>query len=720
MSETADITRHGGSAGSGRWHVDEASLAAFVSAFDAPPSEPAWFQLRRAAEELSLSRGFDTLLTLHANTIKELPHQIDVARRVLRDMKGRALLADEVGLGKTIEAGIIFKELAVRGLARRVLILTPAALVDQWQGELESKFLERFDTPREPEDWHSAMRGIASFQRALGDKHARGILQQKWDLVIVDEAHKVKNDRAKIYKLLQRIERDFILLLTATPLQNNLRELYNLVTLLRPGQLGTWNEFRKRHVMQGDQRRARDPEQLRDLTSQVMIRTRRASVAQSLELPKRVPSHPDVRLSSDEAALYSATVAFLRGLYAAGFIQPTAEEEAEDAVRRRRRTGKGILQLELLRLCQRLCSSSRALGDSLMRVAEGELITPEYRARARQLADAARRVATHAKLDALARVLDLHAGQVIVFSEHLPTLDLIRERVQAHGRPTVVYQGGLTREQRAQRLAAFKRDPRAVFVATRAGTEGLNLQFCNVLVNYELPWNPMVVEQRIGRIHRIGQTRDAFIVNLAAAGTIEAHVLRLLDQKIRLFELVVGELDVILGDFGGAEALEQQLTESYLGASSDEDFEKAVEAIGQKIVESRESGLAQERLNSEVAAEDNAMRLEKEFANLTIPARIRLGYGTTHLRHARGVEAKREQLGLHVDEILEAVESAQPHDAGVSPEYGPLLRLTGVTRRGRAVHLTVQADRLPMMLVDLDADPEAPLLATPHVRANVA
>ncbi|MGH7717351.1 MAG: SNF2-related protein, partial [Gemmatimonadaceae bacterium] len=203
-----------------RFRVDEGSLDTFVRALAVPAAEQGWFELRRAAEELSLSRGFDTLLTLHANTIRELPHQIDVARRVLRDMKGRALLADEVGLGKTIEAGIILKELAARGLARRILILTPAALVDQWQGELESKFFERFDTPTDPDDWHASTRGIASFQRALGEKHARAILHQKWDLVIVDEAHKVKNERAKIYKLLQQIERDFILLLTATPLQN--------------------------------------------------------------------------------------------------------------------------------------------------------------------------------------------------------------------------------------------------------------------------------------------------------------------------------------------------------------------------------------------------------------------------------------------------------------------------------------------------------------------
>ena len=123
------------------WTVDEQSLAAFTQAAAGPAAARDWFDLRRDAERIALVPGFERLVTLDANTIKELPHQIDVALRVLRrPLAGRAILADEVGLGKTIEAGLILKELTIRGLARRVLIVTPAALVEQWQGELESKF----------------------------------------------------------------------------------------------------------------------------------------------------------------------------------------------------------------------------------------------------------------------------------------------------------------------------------------------------------------------------------------------------------------------------------------------------------------------------------------------------------------------------------------------------------------------------------------------------
>jgi len=693
----------------GSFEIDANSLASFqkgiLAAREEPSEADAWFALRRAAEELSLFPGFDQLITLNSNTIKELPHQINVARRVLREMGGRAILADEVGLGKTIEAGIVLKEYAVRGLARRVLILTPAALVDQWQAELETKFFERFETPTNADEWRHLQKGIASYDRAVQPTHAAAILKHKWDLVIVDEAHKVKNHKAKRYQFLQQIDRNYLLLLTATPLQNDLRELYNLITLLRPGQLGTWREFRDRHVVQGNVRRAKDPEALRELTSSVMVRTRRSSVANALELPPRRPVNPTIALSGEESLLYAATVQFLRDLYREGFVQPTDEEAEENRARRKLRTGKGILQLELIRLCQRLCSSAPALADSLETLSNGEFVSPQYRGRAREIAAAARRVTSHSKLESVTQALSEHPGQVIVFTEHLPTLALIRDHVTMLGRPVVTYQGGLPREERAKRLAAFRTSERGVFVATRAGTEGLNLQFSNVLLNYELPWNPMVVEQRIGRIHRIGQTRESFIINLAATGTIEAHILELLDQKIRLFELVVGELDVILGKCGGAEKLEETLGNAWLAAATEEDFKRRLEEIGREIDDSREEGRVQESLTSDIAAEDDVMRLERYFVNLSIPERVRLAYGTNALKMVRGIEAKRELLMLNVTEVVEALENAHEQEAEPSREWGRLWRLTGITGRGRAIEMVVQADRLPMLLVDLDADP---------------
>src|SRR5207247_8572486 len=174
----------------------------------------------------------------------------------------RGSLAGEVGLGKAIEASIVYKELAVRGLARRALILTPASLVGQWQGELEEKFFERFDTPIDPDDWPRVTKAIISHDRARSRRHAEEILRHRWDLVIVDEAHKIKSHRGATYQFIEKIERDFLLLLTATPLQHDLRELYNLITLLRPGQLGACEEFRAAHLVGGDRRQPKDPSAL--------------------------------------------------------------------------------------------------------------------------------------------------------------------------------------------------------------------------------------------------------------------------------------------------------------------------------------------------------------------------------------------------------------------------------------------------------------------------
>ena len=687
------------------WAVDERSLQLFVNQLQEPPADGAWYELRREAERVALVPGFDRLITLDANAIKELPHQIDVAQRVLRDMGGRAILADEVGLGKTIEASIIYKELAIRGLARRALILTPASLVGQWQGELEEKFFERFETPTDPDDWQrvAITRAIVSHDRARSRRHAEEILRHRWDLVIVDEAHKVKSERSATYRFIEKIERDFILLLTATPLQNDLRELYNLITLLRPGQLGTWQEFKTQHLVSGDHRQPSDPEGLRALTHEVMIRTRRSSVVDDLDLPPRRPRHPEVKLTRAEADLYERTTDFLRRLYREGFIQPAQEEEEGKPTR------KGVVQLAVIHLRQRLCSSARALAESLEHLAQGEHISPAYRTIARQLAKRAQGIKTHAKLDELTKVLNETPDRVVVFSDHRPTIQLIEERVKKLGRKPIVYWGAHATAERDKRIRAFHEDPRSVLIATRAGSEGRNLQFCNVLVNYDLPWNPMVVEQRIGRLHRIGQKREVHIVNLAAAGTIESYILQLLDRKIKLFELVVGELDLILGEFGGAQQFEGRLAKEWLAAESEADFARRVETIGADIEKSSAVGKEQEQLNSLIAPDDNAMRLERRFETLSVPGRLRLGLGTSRLVKGAGWDAKRHRLGVHVTELLEALESIEPiggvtpplEPAGRHPEYGELVKLTGLTSAGRAITLVAQVERLPLALVDI-------------------
>src|SRR5690606_33836368 len=188
-------------------------------------------------------------------------------------MNGRAILADEVGLGKTIEAGMIIKEYMLRGLARRVLILVPATLVWQWFAELRDKFGLVATRQRTVYDWERSDVVIASLDTAKRTPHRDVILRQRYDMLVVDEAHRLKDRRSLNWKFVNAIHRHYCLLLTATPVQNSLDELHSLVTLLKPGHLGSSREFQRIFAL--DARRARDPQQLRAVLSRVMIRHRR-------------------------------------------------------------------------------------------------------------------------------------------------------------------------------------------------------------------------------------------------------------------------------------------------------------------------------------------------------------------------------------------------------------------------------------------------------------
>jgi superfamily II DNA or RNA helicase len=445
-----------------------------------------------------------------------------------------------------------------------------------------------------------------------------------------------------------------------------------------------------------------------------MIRTRRASVATIMSLPARRPRHPELKLTEAEAEVYAATARLLRDVYREGFRATNEEEEAQDKRRKKARTGRGIYFLECLRLAQRLCSSSPALSSSLAKQGHGELIIPAYRQRFRQVSEMAAAVPVHSKLEELTGLLSRSSDRVVVFSEHLPTIELIAKRVKELGRPAIEFKGDLNRLQRYHALKRFKQEPQGVLISSRSGTEGLNLQFCHQLVNYELPWNPMVVEQRIGRVHRFGQTKDVELYNYAAKGTVEAHILRLLHTKIRLFELVVGELDMILDRVQeeNEETLEGLLGDTWLTAETDEDFEVRIEALGEAVVAHRTAAKTQEEQSNSIAAEDPAGRLEREFASLSIPGRLRLGYGTVKMIEAPGVHASRLQQGVHVAEVLEILGSnPRVETDGLHPDFGPTYRLIGVTGGGRAVQLKVQADRLPLVLIELIADPAAPIAA---------
>ena len=248
--------------------------------------------------------------------VEHLPHQIETVRKVLRHFRGRVLLADEVGLGKTIEACLLVREYLLRGIAKRVLILTPTPIVSQWNEELQSKFgLEFIVPPRTrtadaPEYWAGHDRVLTSINFAKMKQRARAVAAAAWDLVIVDEAHHCKNRRTLNWELVNSLQRRHLFLLTATPVQNDLVELYNLLTLLEPGHLKTESDFKKHYVRRGNPRDPRNRERLRSLLGEVMIRNTRSLV--HMDLPPRYAQTILAEPQGDEARVYDLLTDYLR------------------------------------------------------------------------------------------------------------------------------------------------------------------------------------------------------------------------------------------------------------------------------------------------------------------------------------------------------------------------------------------------------------------------
>ncbi|MEW6282545.1 MAG: DEAD/DEAH box helicase, partial [Candidatus Eremiobacterota bacterium] len=268
------------------------------------------FLVHREAERLALVEGFEELMCLPSlNGVERFPHQERTALRVMRRMRGRAILGDEVGLGKTVEAGLILKEYILRGLVRRALVLCPPSLIEQWRSELSDKFGLQFVTTQDPEfrergegAWSALDRVVASLPLARRAAHRQAIAAAGgFDLVVVDESHVLRNRASSAWRLVHEIPRKFLLLLTATPVQNDLEELYNLITLLQPGQLGTPAQFRKDFVDPKDRRRPRNVQVLRELMLDVMVRNTRASV--QVVLPPRRARTLRLAPGEDEAAL---------------------------------------------------------------------------------------------------------------------------------------------------------------------------------------------------------------------------------------------------------------------------------------------------------------------------------------------------------------------------------------------------------------------------------
>lgn len=465
------------------------------------------FDLHYRMEKMLIHDDFDTLLVpRYLPHVDFMEHQVEAAKSVIHQMDGRAILADEVGLGKTIEAGLILKEYMLRKLVKKVLILVPASLVPQWVEELHDKFHIPAVAFRKGYEWDQYNIVIASMDTAKQDKHQPHILDIDYDMVIVDEAHKIKNHQTKNYALIKALQKKYCLLLTATPVQNKLREIFNLVTVLKPGYLGTYESFKKKYrtenAIQADSH-------LRKLIQQVMVRNARKDTLLA-DVKRRIQT-----------------------------IWLTFNQEEQDAYDSLASEFSGSNTLAKITYLKELCSSREACYLSL---------EASDKQSYQDLLEKIAMLPHHVKAKKLVEIIrKLGDKKVIVFTEYRATQYYLQWYLAQYDISSVPFRGGMKASRKTWMMELFQNN-KQVLIATEAGGEGVNLQFCNYIINYDLPWNPMRLEQRIGRIHRYGQKNDVYIYHLAIEQTIEEQIMNLLYKKINLFEQVIGQLDHILAE----------------------------------------------------------------------------------------------------------------------------------------------------------------------------
>ena len=508
-------------------------------------------------------------------TSSHFPYQIKAAQAALRRFRGRGMLCDEVGLGKTIEAGLVIKEYLMRQMVERILILTPPGLVQQWREELAEKFgLRDFVTNTDDafraagdDAWAKFPRVIASIAAARHTGNRNLITSLNYDLVIVDEAHHLKNRSSVTWKFVNDLQKRFILMLTATPVENRLEELYNLITILKPGQLKTPQEFRRQFVVKGDPHSPKNRGLLRELLADVMIRHSRGQV--NVKLPPRRAHTIRLTLSPAEQSLYQNVSSFVRRVL----------QEGRD---------KGARKLTLGVLQREIGSSAMAVTQTLHKMAD-QPAWKAHQTELRALTAKAAAITDWAKADALLKILQT-AGQdrVLIFTHFQATLEALAERLTAAGIDFIPYHGGLTIQQKDEAIRRFEEEGR-VLLSTEAAGEGRNLQFCHIMVNFDLPWNPQRIEQRVGRIHRVGQTKQVEIFNLSAQGTIEDYLLNILDRKLNMFELVIGEMEMILGYLTQEQDFEEMLLEVWLNSADEADLESSMDELGDRLLVARDT-----------------------------------------------------------------------------------------------------------------------------------
>jgi SNF2 family DNA or RNA helicase len=568
----------------------------FATARVAPPTEPEeatpaqrWYSLALRAQRHRIAASFDRLLAPAVLYDRVRPHsyQLRVVEQVLREKAPAAILADDVGLGKTIEAGLIYKELALRGIARTALVLAPKSLLTQWQQELREHFDEDFvltDEKRfrgfevEPRVICSLPQFVRSFAR---------VNSRPWDVVIADEAHLLANPAARRRQCVGELRSTWRLLLTATPVANRITDLYSLIDLAIPGRLGTQREFEAEYVADPGTCRVVRPDritELRRLAREHMCRTRRSDT--DIAFAGRTVDTRSIRATSAEDALISDITDYLRALYRRA---PTGASKIN----------RGAVIREIMALQQSLSSSPQAIERSLRARADKH---PDERGELLSLADRCATIVSAKEATLLAVLAELRDEPVLIFTLRLETVARLCQILRAQGRSAESYTGALSRREREDLVQRFNRGGLKTLIATDAGAEGLNLhERCHIIVNYDLHWNPMRIEQRIGRVHRLGQRRDVQVLNFVLHETIDDYVIRLLYQKISLFTMTVGALETVLSEVQEGEFdLEERILELLLQTDDRARLRREMAELGDELLSARERQTAAESLTAEV------------------------------------------------------------------------------------------------------------------------
>lgn len=546
------------------------------------------FALRIEAFLLKLAYTNDKVLSLSNSRTQILAHQIESTHRIINSLNPRYLLADEVGLGKTIEAGLVIKELIFRHGYKRILIVCPASLCMQWQNEMENKFNERFvvmdrrefkknrreKSTKNSNPWNLLDKVICSLDFIKSESHIENLKRTKWDVIIFDESHRLRRDSLKstlAYNVAEilSVNTNALLLLSATPFRGKLEELYFLVRLLDKNLLGPFQTFFNTYCLNNT-----DLSTLRSKLSEVIIRRTKTDVG---GFTKRHARTIRFELYTDERLLYDETTRYVveefnRAMQsenrAVGFVMTVFQKLLDSssfalssALKNRKQHLSALIESGNTDLLKQSALGKNIAWDEIEAEEDenadtmvNEILKKTYREIREEIAvleylihiaDAITLNKKGEKLvEIIRRLKKNNVKKVLIFTQFRTTQEYLQGILSEFS--VELFNGSMDKNQKENAIQNFK-DRADILISTEAGGEGRNLQFCNVLINYDLPWSPLKIEQRIGRIHRFGQPKDVYVYNFSTADTVAERVLEVLTRKLKLFEESIGTPDIMLG-----------------------------------------------------------------------------------------------------------------------------------------------------------------------------